>query len=745
MSKFLRLEQGWSTVVFLAGAVLAAGWTLSAAGWAEGLEVVPWVGIGGLCAGLLLGWSVFNSAAAHLIGAIYGTFWVTLLVGQQLPEGLTWSRRIGEMVARLAYWIHQAVTGGVGQDSLVFVIFLSILFWILGYSAAWNTYRRLHVWRAILPLGVVALVNTYYYTRSPVVARRLALYLFFALLYVARSHMFEEERQWKQEQVSYDPEIRYNFLQASFVTVAIVIALAWGLPTATISPRMQQAWEKVSEPWEVVKEEWQRLFSTLRGNPAPIYSDPFGSSMTLGGPRNPQPSAVMDVEAPRRGRYYWRGAIYTRYAGNRWHAPEGEKILLPADRQPPGMAQYELRRTVPHTVTNYIGGRRILLGASQPTQSSQEMEAYVLLGEEEPTTFIRMLSVDPLEGGERYSIRSQVTDADVDSLRQAGTGYPEWIAEYYLQLPDTLPERVGELAQQITQPADTPYDQAVMLEQYLRQNIEYNLTPPPLPEGRDYVDFMLFDSQQDYCNGYASAMVVMARSLGIPARMVSGYAQGEYDRELDVFRVQALDAHSWPEIYFPTYGWIEFEPTASQRPIFRPESQEETSEDEDLRRETMFGMPMAEEMYDPYAFDKQWYVPEKRLNRKTIPTLWPGVIGISVVLVVAAGWWALENWNLRGLTDVERAYARLTRFGSWLGRPLKDFDTPLEWSRDVSQLAPEANQHIQRIVSLYMRARFARGDWAALPEAQEAWRRARPILWRYLALRMVPFADKAQG
>jgi hypothetical protein len=256
---------------------------------------------------------------------------------------------------------------------------------------------------------------------------------------------------------------------------------------------------------------------------------------------------------------------------------------------------------------------------------------------------------------------------------------------------------------------------------------------------------MLFDSRQDYCNGYASAMVVMARSLGIPARVASGYAQGEYDREFDVFRVQSLDAHSWPEVYFPTYGWIEFEPTVSQRPIFRPESSETTAEDEDLRRETMFGMPMAEEMYDPYSFDKQWYSPEKQLDRKRAPILWPGVIAIGATLLLAGGWWLLTSWNLRGLTDVERAYARLTRLGGWLGRPLRDFDTPLEWGRDVSQLAPEAAQSIQRIITLYVQARFAPDPLASPPELREAWHQARLILWRHLALRLVPFAHRTQS
>ena len=83
------------------------------------------------------------------------------------------------------------------------------------------------------------------------------------------------------------------------------------------------------------------------------------------------------------------------------------------------------------------------------------------------------------------------------------------------------------------------------------------------------VDYFLFDLRQGYCDYYASAMIVFARSRGLPARLAVGYASGEYDPVSDQFLVTEADAHSWPEIYFPEYGWIPFEPTAAQpRTVF---------------------------------------------------------------------------------------------------------------------------------------------------------------------------------
>lgn len=109
--------------------------------------------------------------------------------------------------------------------------------------------------------------------------------------------------------------------------------------------------------------------------------------------------------------------------------------------------------------------------------------------------------------------------------------------------------------------------------------------------------------------------------------------------------------------------------------------------------------------------------------------VWPWALGGTLIALVVGGWWATENWGFRGLPAVEQAYARLLRFGRWLGRPLGISDTPFEWVRDVGAIVPEAREPVGRIVDLYVQARFARGNPADL-EAEAAWEQARPVLWR---------------
>jgi transglutaminase-like putative cysteine protease len=162
-----------------------------------------------------------------------------------------------------------------------------------------------------------------------------------------------------------------------------------------------------------------------------------------------------------------------------------------------------------------------------------------------------------------YRATSLVATVDVETLRDIWPDYPEWVRTRYLALPP-LPERVTALARDITATAPSLYDRAEAIERYLRTNYTYTLDVPAPPPGRDPVDYFLFDLGEGYCDYYASAMVVLARASGIPARLVVGYVGGTYDPVQALYTVREANAHSWVEVYFPQVGWVEFEPTASQ-------------------------------------------------------------------------------------------------------------------------------------------------------------------------------------
>lgn len=138
----------------------------------------------------------------------------------------------------------------------------------------------------------------------------------------------------------------------------------------------------------------------------------------------------------------------------------------------------------------------------------------------------------------------------------------------YKQLPEELPQRVRDLAEEITADSETVYDKARAIENYFeRDGFEYSLTDIPVPgEDQDYVDQFLFETKRGYCDNFSTSMVVMLRSLDIPARWVKGFNEGEQLEdengiETDVYQVTNNNAHSWVEAYMPDVGWMLFEPT----------------------------------------------------------------------------------------------------------------------------------------------------------------------------------------
>ncbi|MFJ7973305.1 DUF4129 domain-containing transglutaminase family protein [Psychrobacillus sp. NPDC096389] len=159
-----------------------------------------------------------------------------------------------------------------------------------------------------------------------------------------------------------------------------------------------------------------------------------------------------------------------------------------------------------------------------------------------------------------YSLKA-LRNTKIESLDSLTTEF-----DRYLQLPETLPTRVRELASSITEGDESLYDKAKSIERYFRQNgFRYNQQLAAIPEGNtDYVDQFLFDTKIGYCDNFSTSMVVLLRSEGIPARWVKGFAPGEIVQREDsipIYEITNNNAHSWVEAYFPNIGWMIFEPT----------------------------------------------------------------------------------------------------------------------------------------------------------------------------------------
>jgi transglutaminase-like putative cysteine protease len=170
-----------------------------------------------------------------------------------------------------------------------------------------------------------------------------------------------------------------------------------------------------------------------------------------------------------------------------------------------------------------------------------------------------------------YNITYEYPTFSIDKLNAAPPVQDEGLKKRYTQLPESVPKRVRDLAKQIVKGKQTQYEQVKAIEQYFHMNgYVYETNDVAIPgEKDDYVDQFLFETKKGYCDNFSTSMVVLLRSLGIPARWVKGYTSGQLiegatlgeEEGKNVYQVTNKDAHSWVEVYFSGIGWVPFEPT----------------------------------------------------------------------------------------------------------------------------------------------------------------------------------------
>lgn len=732
-----RLREGWPTLILVWAMLLVASTAVYQADLIDGMQVLPIVATFALFFGWLLAKSHFSDRAAHLFALVYGLFFVFYFVGTTLGGDLTWRERVIDLVARQAAWLQKAFNGGTSRDGIIFVMQTAVVFWLLGYLSAWYTFRKPHVWRVVIPTGIVLLSVVYYYNGPRPLLLYLALYTVLALIYVTITHLSSEEWRWRRQSVRYDKSIRFDFMRSGLLAALLALLIAWSLPTMKASAAMTDSLASASTPWRSFQDTWTRLFSSLRSYGS-SSSDPYQDTLVLGGPRTVGNTLVMDVQVPEDLPYgvYWQAISYDTYENGRWTASrEGmDSTLHYPDDGFLNVPPTEAREVITQTVTNYLPNSSYLYAAPEVVGTNRQMFVDASVDDGGDLLVKSLRSRFLLRQGDSYQVVSRVSMADASSLRGAGTEYPQWVTDHYLQLPETITPRTLDLASNLTANYGNPFDKALAVRDYLRGNITYNDQIAAPPDGTEPVDYVLFDLKEGYCNYYASAMTVMLRSQGIPARVVSGYALGEYDPAGRSYRVRAENLHTWVEVYFPIYGWIQFEPTAAIPVFDRPESSgggdafagetaqaDPQSRDDLLPPEDLNGFERADNLGVPD-------VPQREGLLGNIAT-WQAALALLTLLAAAVALFFAARYNQSIESDVDRSFGRLGEWARRMGIFWRPNQTPYEQAELLVAAVPEGQQPIRNLTRQYVRKRFSPAQSVEDgfdPTAE--WRSLRPTL-----------------
>jgi transglutaminase-like putative cysteine protease len=740
----LRTREGKLSFLLLMLMLLSIAWSMEFAGWVEGLYVVEWTALGGLATGFLMTRLRWPRAGTHLLSAIIGASLIIVVVARYIDPALGLRDGVVTVAYHFDAWVRAALSAKNATDAVSFVLLVTLAGWWVGYISAWMVFGAHRVWQALAVTGSMMLLVSY--GSPPEIAPFFVVFILCGLVLALRLNVYTQEQSWDRDHARYDRDIALNFLRDGGLLVLGVVAVVWIAPLLSSSSVLSEVWARWEGPWRTAGDEWNRIFSGVVGHNRGYENMPFGDRLALGGPVDLGEDIVMWVVTD--GARYWRGAVYDRYDGRGWTNTDDLTAVVAAKRDFPSSGSFESRRVIEQTIMPSRSGLSQVFHLGEPFSLDIPVEIqYSSLNDgdgndgnalESSASVSTAKTRIPVGVDNPYQVFSTSTVADAASLRGAGADYPEWISSRYLQLPSELPDRVEELALEIVAPHQSVYDQAVAIQDYLRSTIRYRQDIETPPEGRDAIDYLLFDSREGYCNYYASAMVVLARASGIPARLAVGYVGGELEPEAGRYVVRERNSHAWVEVFFPRFGWVEFEPTASEVPIRREEAGDDQGRvpaggDTDAQLDRDLERLRGEEMVPGSML-----VPSSTDQRRPSLVLAGSATAMFSALAATVVWYARRS-RAETSRALDRLYGRMCGYARLLGVKAHASQTPYEYASLLCQRLPQsAELQVRRIVELFVRDRFERegiSRWEQ-QEAEEYWTALRPLMWQRVVRRI---------
>jgi transglutaminase-like putative cysteine protease len=585
--------------------------------------------------------------------------------------------RMRFLLTELNLWLRPMIAGEPIYNDTANSLLWGFAIWSVSAWAGWFQRRMENALLAILPGGLLLTISLGY-----TYGRATALYplVFGVLMLSAATFYYQRQHSWKNRSMDF-PEVERarNIIITFGITLGFLVsaAIISGIPNDWVIDSVRKMIEPQVELLNPIFDSFGLAGdSSQMGNMANVIKGGLPREFLIGSGNELSDQIVMtvkldenhsDVILPIQERLnpsiplYWRGITYDRFTGYGW---ESSDVILQnyaageSANQQFGNTYQTLRQTIHFEKPNeliYAAGELITLNTDYVIawRGTEEVTQNLSIGAD-----IFAGSQDRLD----YQVDSLVPVVSDEALQAAENGYPDWVVERYLALPENVPQRVFDLAQTVTRYSPTAYSKASAIEAYLR-TFKYELNLPAPPKNRELSDYFLFELQKGYCDYFATAMVVMARAVGVPARIAVGYTHGSYNPYQQLYIVSEENAHSWVEIYFAEIGWIPFEPTPTQPAIKRLSGSNYLSISEESSKAVKDKDTFSIRLPERWGF---WFV-----------------IVFSCLTMVFIIWPFLDSFYLRWLNPTAmttKIYKRLFPFGRLIGSHSRMSDTPYEYA-----------------------------------------------------------------
>ncbi len=736
---FRRLfAEDWLTLFLVGGAVLVSVRLVEVAEWVATPALTLTASLGALL-GLLASRVQWKPGLAHLMALVAGVI-VVYLQSSTLAGGEDLLARMGEANARLAAWWSALLGNTISNDPLPFALILSAIAWSVGYLSSWAIFKLSNLWLAIIPSAVGLFMNLTYLPEQFFVY--LFPYLLATMLLLARMAARQREADLVKQGVAFPSSLRRWWMAYALVMSSLVVGLVYLLPTNNASnDALKRVWNVSREPVVWFQQEFGRLFSAI----TPRKTGPsqrFGAVLPILAKVPLTDEPVFSAEVPFAT--YWRVRAYPTYDSGGWTTEDTAVEPVSLDSLAFDDDDEDFITGIGYFVELATPTSYMFLPSDNPFYIDVDTRGETHDGAPFPGDLISLRPQERLGGDDSYAGSFIPAIFPERALRSTGQDYPEWVTDWYLKLPESLPRRVTDLANALTSEVLSPYDKATAIEGYLR-TLEYGPSPEVPTYDGDWVDLFLFQTGVGHSDHFASSMAVMLRAVGIPSRIVSGFGPGTPEIETRTFDITGRDLHSWPEAFFPDLGWVEFEPS----PIYglRPRAVED-----------LVGFDQAYLLSGLGNGGEQASVPERDDTEEEPPLVDPGggrlpggeglqplpltyapspLSASGALLWALAAAWAAGTWLVVRrlflvLPGPQSAYLQLRRTANLMGMMTVEAQTPLEFGRVLSAGVPEAANDITLICETFSRTRYGGGElsrWDGL-RVRLSWLRVRRALTR---------------
>jgi len=743
---------------------------------ANSTATAQWVSGIGVITGVALAGAVALGILAILPVPWPGALGLGLIAGPVMAFAVAWpALHAAHPTDTLDYhligiWLGRISSGEASSDTSFYLFLICWLMWVTGAWLAWCVLRWRKPLLGLIPGAAAFATNVLNIVpgNSDQNGYTLAM-LVFTLALLLWSNYTASIVNATHARVKMTGDAKWDFWESGLIAMAGLIVLSILLPPMSTVDKTVDLESSMFSNWDQLQ---QRL-----NHPGPFNSGPGGTGTTgfstdvhLGQPLTRTKDVVFEytfIGDP--GTRYFRGVDVTATVNGEWrYAGSGLRVGIPKDAQPQygedyarlALAQYNVKMIRPP-----LGNTDIVFYPSQLVKANRQTLASQIPLPQTPAsvelmTIDRLSSLQPSTSAGSYSTTVEYSTASIPQLRAAGTNYPDWVqplttfgGDY--RSPDVI-QRISVLTQQVLRDAHldpataSPYDEASAIEAYLRSSqFSYTLTPPTTPPGEDQMQFFLFESHKGYCEYFATAMGDMLRTLGIPTRLVNGFGPGQFDSQVESYVVRGEDAHTWVEVYFPTYGWIPFEPTNDNVYTTITRGAPATGvcfRDENCTDPGSVGpggvlpgstqsTPHSGLQNDPIGpgGSNGLVVSGIRLDANSVTKA--GAIVVALLLFLLA---VIARY-LRPRT-VMAVWKRTLALARLAGAERRPGETPLELGRRLQRTFPEASEPVGALANGFVIAAYAPADMASSSRASvmEAWVALRPMLLRRVFARIRP-------